>query len=396
MGKRPLYKGHASGASLDRGHPGLGFFRFFDGYSHDWKIEVTKTSNPKLDFIRRFARPVGNVGQLAAFLRRREALTQALGAAQRVLQLDGPFVTGTGLEHPVENGFLWHPTLGTPHIPGSTVKGLLRAWMEGWAGVETEKIRRWFGAGSDTDGAGTAGSLIFFDAVPVAPVLLFTDVMTPHMGKWYEQGLRIQNINKDHEKIPADWHDPVPVPFLVVREASFHFMIAARTPEVQEHLPDIMKHLETALATIGIGAKTAVGYGRFRSAASENPSRNQSATSFSRATPEPDPEAVARVEARYEEASQYPEAIQPWIVEAEKPASKDRLLQHAEEWLSILESMNPLHRESVEFFANWLDERFKDIMANPDKTQGKKKKPAFKPHQIAIAKRLIALLNKTA
>ena len=111
------------------------------------------------------------------------------------------------------------------------------------------------------------------------------------------------------------------------------------------------------------------------------------------APPSPDPEAVARVEARYQEAAKYPKAIQPWIVEAQKTG--DRLLQEAETWLSILEGMDPPHRESIEFFANWLDERFKGIMANPDKTKGKKQKPAYKPRQIAIAKRLIALLEKT-
>ena len=118
--------------------------------------------------------------------------------------------------------------------------------------------------------------------------------------------------------------------------------------------------------------------------------------STTKATPEPDPEAVARVEARYEEAARYPEVIREWVRTALEPRGREVLLKKAEEWLDILESMEPLHRKSIEFFANWLDERFKGIMANPDKTKGKKQKPAYKPRQIAIAKRLIALLEKTS
>jgi CRISPR-associated protein Cmr6 len=32
----------------------------------------------------------------------------------------------------VENGFLWHPTLGVPYLPGAAVKGLVRAYVEHW------------------------------------------------------------------------------------------------------------------------------------------------------------------------------------------------------------------------------------------------------------------------
>lgn len=399
MGNRPLYQGHGPEIPSEQGNPGLKYFRFFDGYTRLWEVKVTKSQNPKLDFIKRFARPTGEEAQLTAVYQRRKTLSLALQAQERVFQLDGPFVTGLGLEHPVENGFLWHHTLGTPYIPGSTLKGLLRAWLETWAGIDRDKVAHWFGAGSDgresetgrdrLDG-GSAGSLIFFDAVPIKPVVLASDVMTPHMAKWYEQGHRIQNINTDHEKIPADWHDPVPVPFLVIREGSFHFMIAALDPGEQEALAEVMEHLETALATVGIGAKTAAGYGRF-SATSGAASDRQEAVSL--ATPEPDPEAVARVEARYEQAAQYPEAIQPWVRMAKEPGGRDRLLQQAEEWLTILENMEPLHRESIEFFANWLNESLDGLINNPEKKRSGKKR---KPRQIAIAKRMIALRNKAA
>ena len=406
MGQRPLYQGHDSGIPHDQGHAGLLFFRYFDGYSKDWKVEVTKTKNPKLDFIRRFAaRPKGDSNQLSVVLGRRKALVEALQGDQKTLHLSGSFVTGLGLEHPVENGFLWHPTLATPYIPGSTLKGLLRNWMETWVGVEKGTLDTWFGAGSerqeksttlgnDDRQGGNAGSIIFFDAVPVQPVALATDVMTPHMGKWYEQGHQIKDTRRDHEKIPADWHDPVPVPFLVVRDASFHFMIAARTPAHRQAVTEIMEHLETALATVGIGAKTAVGYGRF-SATSGSTAAPTGQEADLTATPKPDPEAMARVDARNEEAERYPKAIEPWIRMAHEPDGRDRLLQKADEWLSILENMEPLHRPSLEFFEEWLNKNVDGLIESPDKKKGGKSKKR-KPRQIAIARRLIALLEKTA
>jgi CRISPR-associated protein Cmr6 len=56
-----------------------------------------------------------------------------------------------GNPHPVEKGFLWHPTLGTPSLPGSGVKGLVRAWVEAWMPFDGYQARldtffRYFGS----------------------------------------------------------------------------------------------------------------------------------------------------------------------------------------------------------------------------------------------------------
>jgi len=57
-------------------------------------------------------------------------MVSALGGEFAVFATDWHFVTGMGSSHPAENGFSWHPVLGTPYLPGAGVKGLLRAWME--------------------------------------------------------------------------------------------------------------------------------------------------------------------------------------------------------------------------------------------------------------------------
>jgi CRISPR-associated protein Cmr6 len=72
-------------------------------------------------------------------------------------------------------------------------------------------IGRWFGAAKGIDQAMPegAGNLIFFDALPTAPVLLSCDIMTPHMNKWYEKGGDI-GAQDYATTAPADWHNPGP------------------------------------------------------------------------------------------------------------------------------------------------------------------------------------------
>lgn len=124
-----------------------------------------------------------------------------------------------------------------------------------------DRLTHWFGTEDKEQVAEQSGAFIFFDAVPHQPPELLCDIMTPHMDKWYEQG---DTGSLDPDKIPADWHEPVPVPFLAVKKAQFIFRIAARNPKNQadvKELADIFEALNNALLWLGAGAKTAVGYG---------------------------------------------------------------------------------------------------------------------------------------
>ncbi|MFB6261841.1 MAG: type III-B CRISPR module RAMP protein Cmr6 [Thiohalorhabdaceae bacterium] len=110
-----------------------------------------------------------------------------------------------------------------------------------------------------------AGDLIFFEALPVKPPRLQTDIMTPHMGKWYEAGGQVKNPwdEKEAERVPGDWHAPVPIPFLTVEQATFQVAVAPR-PRSEAGAGDVeaaLDKLAEALAWLGAGGKTAVGYG---------------------------------------------------------------------------------------------------------------------------------------
>lgn len=114
-----------------------------------------------------------------------------------------------------------------------------------------------------------AGSYHFFDALPSKPVGSACDVMTPHMNKWYEKGGDYSAADQA-STAPADWHSPVPVPFMVVEPGtSFNFMVAPRltgNAQADAHtcaeLPRLMAELKNALEWLVAGAKTATGYGR--------------------------------------------------------------------------------------------------------------------------------------
>lgn len=120
--------------------------------------------------------------------------------------------------------------------------------------VEESHFRLAFGTQAD------AGGCVFYDAV-ISNVTdpqksLFTmDVMTPHFVKYYTSG-----------GTPNDGDNPNPVSYVVVREGiSFGFAIGTRTGFVDNGTRKYARNwLRSALEEMGIGAKTAQGYGVFK------------------------------------------------------------------------------------------------------------------------------------
>ncbi|MBN2886164.1 MAG: type III-B CRISPR module RAMP protein Cmr6 [Chromatiaceae bacterium] len=254
----PLYRDHQAPAGLPVGaHRGLWYERFFNAYDDDWTVPAEGKSR----WVTQSAGPAGEREALDQAAQRQLALVTALGGRGAVFHAEWHFATGLGLPHPVENGLAWHHTLGVPYLAGSAVKGLVRAWVEVWdASLDDEARQRrldhWFGTLAE------AGAFCFFDALPIEPVSLHADVMTPHMGKWYEQGGEISDVARDWERLPADWHAPVPVPFLVARKPRLLFGIAPRRADDATALDEVFQALKAALEWLGAGAKTAVGYGQ--------------------------------------------------------------------------------------------------------------------------------------
>ena len=266
----PIYQGDHHPTTRPSGaNRGLWYTRFYEGFNNNWEVE----EKSKLDWVTGNAVDCGNDRELKAHAERIKRLNDALGGCCTDFETNWYFATGLGISHPVENGFAWHHTLGVPFLAASGVKGLLRGWTECWRDFDTAEARqamitRCFGPSAGDDDS-RAGNLIFFDALPIEQVELTADVMTPHMGKWYEQGHDIHGPQDYATKAPADWYNPVPVPFLVVKKAAFRFMIAPRLigdeaadTQARTDALDAIRQLEEALEWLGAGAKTAAGYGR--------------------------------------------------------------------------------------------------------------------------------------
>lgn len=250
---RPLYQPETelSGRPADS-NAGLWYDKFCDQWLDEWE---GLGDSGKKNWIEAMTRGyIGDSRLINEIMDRRLNLINQSSGSALYLKTEGPFVTGLGRNHPVENGFAWHQTLGTPYLPGSSVKGIVRSWAKTWKEEKEEAINRIFGPRNSD--ASKVGSVIFLDAIPAGQVKLKADVMTPHYGPYYQRN-----------EPPADWHNPVPVPFLVVdsgQDFLFGLLPRRRTEETDKaDCKAAVEWLKEALSYIGGGAKTAAGYGRF-------------------------------------------------------------------------------------------------------------------------------------
>ena len=259
----PLYRGLDA---PERPNPsvmnmGLWFERFFHDYEPGFG-KVRKPEKPTDDsWLRKLTtNALGARSELQAKAEKIQQLAASQGGQARIYQCTAPFVTGMGNPHPLENGFTWHPTLGMPYLPGSAVKGLVRAAVElAYQGEDKPALlKRWFGTEAKGDVPEASGSFIFLDALPVEPCALVPEVMTPHMGKWYEKGGKTPTA-KDTQ--PGDWHSPVPVGYLTARNLHLQFAVMPRPGVAAEALELVWQALDYALQWLGAGGKTAQGFG---------------------------------------------------------------------------------------------------------------------------------------
>jgi CRISPR-associated protein Cmr6 len=249
--RRPLYDTARSARLADGGHAGLWYDKFCDRWRDDlggWSMSAGDGGEPKAAWIAEITgHPVGADGErLPEYARRMVRLATAREGWVEVFTAQERFVTGLGRSHPVENGFAWHPTLGTPFLPGSSLKGLTRAWAEEQG--RADDADRLLGART------SVGEFVFLDAVPPEPVRLEVDVMTPHYAGW------------GPADPPGDWRSPNPIPFLVAAaETSVLVGVFPRRPGLADKDRVLVRDwLHAALETAGGGAKTAAGYGRFQ------------------------------------------------------------------------------------------------------------------------------------
>lgn len=198
-----------------------------------------------------------------AYRARLYALAKAADAITFQAKTDWRFVTGLGRNTPFEVGFTFHRLYGFPVIPGSSLKGLARAWA--YFRLQEEKpdsepeadplFAAVFGQASAGDESeGSVGGAVFFEAVPLDNPELELDVMTPHFPDYYSD-----NTNRIP---PADDQNPIPIPFLTVKAGvCFGFAVGWRGEPNPETHAQAVDWLKAGLENLGAGGKTAAGYG---------------------------------------------------------------------------------------------------------------------------------------
>lgn len=103
-----------------------------------------------------------------------------------------------------------------------------------------------------------AGQAIFLDGVPVDPPTLQADVMNVHYQDYYSE----KTDSRGRPIPPADYLNPNPIPFLTVGEGSkFLFAIGWRSAKDNAAHERAIAWLRIGLSELGVGAKTAAGYG---------------------------------------------------------------------------------------------------------------------------------------
>jgi CRISPR type III-B/RAMP module RAMP protein Cmr6 len=232
---------------------------------------------------------------IAATYNRWVAMTE--GTARWTMQTRSRLIIGLGGKGALEFGITLHPVSGLPYIPGSALKGLCRNYalyfIANESGISLDPIsvsqpsevakqldehltkvkdhgfsvhpdymalyRNIFGTQQE------AGHCVFFDAVirelPEDNPLFVVEVMTPHFRNYYEANGKLGTGN---DNVPNDADDPNPITFIAVNSGiGFRFAIGMRHNATANLLADARKLLGDALQVLGIGSKTAAGYGVF-------------------------------------------------------------------------------------------------------------------------------------
>ena len=207
----------------------------------------------------RFVRRLAEAGRVppayeAGFRRWCTRTPPTPGRKLLVAQEVGRVACGLGIASPTENGLSLHPLYGTPVLPGSSLKGITRAWAERrfqHADPETQHhLRELFGDLPDGDESpGLVGLVSFLDAwwIPEPRSPWVAEVLTPHAADYYRG------------KGPPDGMEgPNPVTWLAARGS---FRIVLEGPD--DWLARAAELLGDALREKGVGARTRAGFGRF-------------------------------------------------------------------------------------------------------------------------------------
>lgn len=273
-------------------HPGLALDKFSAPGEQDTQKEAKKV----LD---RVCKAGGDHGLLKEAAARRDAALAGTGVETWKATTSGPLTLHLSRANALENaGIALHPLYGFAYLPGSGLKGAARAyaetvWLPAQADQEiaSRRIVAVFGCAPDSDKDkdwlpetrqkakdSSAGAVVFHDAWPETWPKLFVDIAAIHHPQYYQ-------ASEGQVPPPGDWETPNLVSFLAIPAGTtFRFAVAPRVGGTRADataVGDAKGWLNGALATLGVGAKTAAGYGLFRTdALAPGPMQNRAVAEF--------------------------------------------------------------------------------------------------------------------
>ena len=221
-------------------------YQYFLNYEDDGKVKFSVD-----------ATTLGSSQNLIDPLRDRQTnqinyLAKAYHVLCEFYELDWRMVIGLGGEHVQETNMTLDHVYGVPYLPGSAFKGVVRSWViqEHFSNDEKRAM-------ADDDflkvfgNQKSAGKVQFLPAYPINNVRLSLDIMNPHFPDYYTG-----------PTLPTDTQDPRPIKFLTVVQTPFRFIFLSKDLALKDL---VQGWTDTALRNKGLGAKTASGYGYFRS-----------------------------------------------------------------------------------------------------------------------------------
>ncbi len=169
-----------------------------------------------------------------------------------------PLLLGSGNSSAMDIGIQLNKPWGIPYISGSSIKGLISSYLARFGGETWQKgdgaeksLAQVEVFGGEWNKNSYIGSVTFHDAWLMSA-----------QGQWFqEEIITVHHQEYYNEKnFPDGMDDPIPVKLLVLKP-NLDFFVSFAGPKPALDL--IKSVLEQALLTVGLGAKTAVGYGRF-------------------------------------------------------------------------------------------------------------------------------------
>lgn len=325
------------------------------GASASWNLQLDKLSFERsgdtgakklsLDAVRRSYVEARTQTHLIDACKRQRAFRDLLGARHSKDYREVTLINSTrllvhlGRASVLENvGLATERSTGLPMIPGTAVKGILSTWACWEANLLpdgalpetiskpkqdrarfTSLAERIFGSNAES-GSTASGEIIFLGGFPATPPKLVLDILTPH-----ERG------------------NPLPNPFLAIDPGTrwvFPLLARPRHGDANNLLQQAADWLIEALTQVGLGAKTAAGYGRFRVLAA-----------VETAQIEAERQAVIAADAAKQKAAEQDRA--KLAAEEAKRSAVEAIAKQKAERLALLSPEERAYAEYVEKVTDW-------------------------------------------